>query len=59
MLMERLLNIVNRSENSKKQAIEIIWNLFEADEIALNSKYDVSLKGVVTAAYNFSHKKIG
>lgn len=50
---------MNRSENSKKQAIEIIWNLFEADEIALNSKYDVSLKGIVTAAYNVFHKKIG
>lgn len=50
---------MNRSKNSKKQASKIIWNLFEADEIALNSKYDVSLKGIVTAANNFSHKKIG
>lgn len=52
---------MSRSENSKKEAIETIWSLFEADEIALNSKYDenISLKGTVTAAYNFFHKKIG
>ena len=47
------------SKTSKKKAVEFIWSLFEADEIALNSRYNGSLKGLASVVYKVFDKNIG